>query len=610
VRLRVLGQCEVEFRGQTVPFRHKVAELLGLLVVRRGPVTRAELAATLWPDAFDTNARHNLRQTLLTVRNRVGDGNLLIIDVNAVSLAPPVEVDLWERTARWECDPSPDDFVGLSPFLAPLHVDWIVAQQSDLDRRAVEMALRRGEMALKEDPRRALAFARSAIQTVCNLVAPRQLAVRAYLALGDTEYALREIEEFETVLSKEFGGAKPHRLRALLQPALPLDFRQANLGVLSPVEVLSLVLATLPALMERPSQTHSVLREALDGAPDAPPDSRARAEVEVARLAMAGGDVFEAEASIARAKELTSSPLLRARADTIWGRVLARTNRLPEAREVLEKTLEVARKHGAFDLIAEAEGALGACAIMEHRTADAEVILRRALVAAERAGNRDTIARILQNRATALMYSGRLDAAEAELARGLEVAPPWSRALIAMNLGRVRHMRGDWTEAERAYGEAAEALRDDPYHLAQALTYVGDCALRRGDLGRSHAAYAEAVALRRTIGDRLGLMTAYKGLGTISHREGKLAAAEGQLREALRFSLEIEEPMGGASVRVALARVLAHAGRIREALAEAKRARSRIVNLRAEANALTWDDTLSLEAVDALVKKLESGSQA
>jgi tetratricopeptide (TPR) repeat protein len=582
--------------------RHKAAELIGLLAVKRAPLSRVELAATLWPDAFDADARHNLRQTLLTVRNRLKGGNLLQVDPGVVGLAPDVQVDLWKRNDCWVSNPAPEDLAHLSPFLGSIHADWVVAQRAEFSHRAVEIALNLGEVLLSSSPRRALAYARAAARTDPHLEAPRRLIVKAYLALDDPTQALREIEAFER--GSEVG--RLDHLRALLQPPLPFDFRQAELGVMSPSEILGLVLAALPALAGHPVQARFELRQALEKAPDAPPLVRARAEVELARLAMAAGDIIDAEASVMRAIELARSPLSRARAEVVRGRILARTNRLHEARQVLEAALIVAQGHEAFGLIAEAEGALGACAVMEHRMAEAETILGRALAAAERVGNRETIARILQNRATALMYTGRLDAAEAELKRGLEVAPPWSRAAIALGLGRVLHMRGDLAEAERTYGEAAASLRDDPFALAQALTYVGDCALRREDLGRAQSAYAEAVAIRRTIGDRLGLMSAYKGLGTISHLEGKLAAAESQLREALHFSLEIGEPMGGASVRVALARVLADAGRTQEALAEAKRARRGIANLRAEAKALTWDDTLSLEAADALVERLES----
>ncbi len=608
MRLRVLGQCVVELDDRTLIVRHKAAEMLGLLAVQRRAVTRVELASTLWPDAFDADARHNLRQTLFVLRNRLGAEASLIIDPAGASLSTEASVDLWERDAQWEGQPSLEDLKRWDEFLATHDADWVLAKRADDERRLVETALRRGDRLLGSAPHESLAFAHVAIKVAPDLETPRRLAVRAYLALDDRAGAVKEITGFETLLEKVFGGAVTDRLRDLLKPSPSFHLDEADLQEMSPGETLALIVAALPALSARPVVAQRILRDALEGTVDASQETRAQVEVALARLALSAGDVREAEAAALRAHDIATAPLAKARANAVRASVLYRTNRLGEAWSVLLAAREVAQRFAAVDLLAEIDGGIGACLVSEHRLGEAEEVLRRALPEAKRAGNKATIDRIVQNLAVAAMYAGRLDAAFAELDNYRPIVPPSCRASLAMNLGRVREAQGFREAAERDYADAVAALREqgEPFLLARALTYAADAALARGGLEEARRGYEEAVALRRTMGDRLGLMTAYKGLGTVSHREGKLRLAQEHLREALRFSIETGEPMAGASVRLALARVLEEAGRIDEALTEARRAKRGILGLRAVPTSLTTDDTLSLEAVDALVKRLET----
>ena len=75
--------------------------LLGVLAVDGGAVTRTRLAGLLWPDLAEPLARHNLRQTLLQLRQSLGDGptragaRFLLVDRRSVELNPVTcEVDV------------------------------------------------------------------------------------------------------------------------------------------------------------------------------------------------------------------------------------------------------------------------------------------------------------------------------------------------------------------------------------------------------------------------------------------------------------------------------------------------------------------------------------
>lgn len=418
--------------------------------------------------------------------------------------------------------------------------------------------------------------------------------------------AVREVEEYENSLQKLFGRVPSTRLRALLTPPLSLDFAGLDFARLGASERLRLIVAALPAVLHRPQLGRSALEKALKEAPHAAAEDRSAAESQLAYLALATGDVTAAEAYARRATVLGRSERAQATARVILSRVLARMNRLDQAWEESEFGREIGIRTGDSALTAAALRSQGTIMLFRLRLPEAEKMFREAISLATLTEERDLVATIRYNLAFALLYSGRVDAAALEIEAALSNAPLSAEALLRMGLGRMLEAQGRKVEAAEAYGAATDRLREggDPFYLAQAVTYLGELALGWNDLPAARRAFTEAVEIRRTIGDRLGLMTAYKGLGSVAHREGRLRSAERHLREALRFSLEIGEPMAGANTRIALARVLTDAGQKAEALLEARRARRGIAALHADSKALTPDDTLSLEVADELVGEL------
>src|SRR5262249_29213946 len=101
MRLCVLGPVRletVEGRLEVGPRREQA--VLALLATESGPVSRARLAAWLWPDAEPSTASGRLRRLLHELRER-SDATLLTGDHQSVALAPAVRAgsDLEELRA-------------------------------------------------------------------------------------------------------------------------------------------------------------------------------------------------------------------------------------------------------------------------------------------------------------------------------------------------------------------------------------------------------------------------------------------------------------------------------------------------------------------------------
>ncbi|MCL4395945.1 MAG: hypothetical protein M1482_14280, partial [Chloroflexi bacterium] len=98
LRLHLLGVFQIERGAQMLrlPTR-KVESLLAYLVLHPDPHPREELAALLWGDVTDAQARGSLRKALTLIRQHLG-GEILLADRETVQLVPtfPIWVDALE----------------------------------------------------------------------------------------------------------------------------------------------------------------------------------------------------------------------------------------------------------------------------------------------------------------------------------------------------------------------------------------------------------------------------------------------------------------------------------------------------------------------------------
>src|SRR5574341_445069 len=102
IRLYLLGSFRLEREGRTTHLRtRKVESLFAYLALFSEAHTREKLAALLWGDSTDEQARHSLRTALAALRKELGD-EILITDRETVQLNPdpPLWVDALEFQAQ------------------------------------------------------------------------------------------------------------------------------------------------------------------------------------------------------------------------------------------------------------------------------------------------------------------------------------------------------------------------------------------------------------------------------------------------------------------------------------------------------------------------------
>jgi tetratricopeptide (TPR) repeat protein len=130
---------------------------------------------------------------------------------------------------------------------------------------------------------------------------------------------------------------------------------------------------------------------------------------------------------------------------------------------------------------------------------------------------------IHNNLGRTLANAGKLDEAEAEFAKALELAPNDADAL--MNLGTVAALRGNPARAEHL---VKQALRANPDHTG-ALARLGELRRDAGDLDEAARLFREALAID-DVSPEL-----YLGLGDVLQRGGHYEEAEKAFRRVLEL---------------------------------------------------------------------------
>jgi DNA-binding SARP family transcriptional activator len=230
VRLCLLGRWQLDGCPGGDSLGATARRLIALLALR-GPMTRPQLAGTLWGDIDDAAAGARLRTTLW----RFGTARTLLDeDAGTLALAATVSVDVNQLRAGALAldlelalgDPlGPDDPVGLATFEADLlpgwYDDWLVVDRErirQLRLHALEaLATRRirdgryaaaldaGLAAVRADPLRESAHR-------CVIV--------AHAAEGNLAEAMRQYERCRASLAAELNVAPSPSLLALLPAVL------------------------------------------------------------------------------------------------------------------------------------------------------------------------------------------------------------------------------------------------------------------------------------------------------------------------------------------------------------------------------------------------------
>lgn len=246
VRIRLLGGLEVEVGGRpaALPGRKAQALLARLAHPAGREVPRATLAALLWPDRGEEQARGSLRQALSALRRVLGEGALRA-SADAVALDPrAVEVDV-ARAGGAPPEASGPFLAGFPPVAEPFD-DWVHAERAALSARALEdLRARLEATAAAGDAEAGLALAERALAIDPAFEPAHRARMRLLASRGDRAAALREYERCRDALSRALGlepSAETEALRRALSAAppaaAPRDAGPPSLAVL-PFEILS-----------------------------------------------------------------------------------------------------------------------------------------------------------------------------------------------------------------------------------------------------------------------------------------------------------------------------------------------------------------------------------
>src|SRR5688500_15097697 len=94
-RLTLLAEFQLHVYGKVVRLPHSVERILAFLGVAQAPVSRARIAATLWPEVDDRRANGDLRSALWRLRRITG---VIHEENHRLALATQVGVDVTEMS--------------------------------------------------------------------------------------------------------------------------------------------------------------------------------------------------------------------------------------------------------------------------------------------------------------------------------------------------------------------------------------------------------------------------------------------------------------------------------------------------------------------------------
>lgn len=228
VSVRLLDGFELRVDDDPVPVLPSSQRLLAYLALHQGPVTRAVLAAALWPHATERRAAACLRSTLW----RLVKPPHALVDVRQgvlrISAAAEVDVTAVRRfaaelagpTTGWPTMVAP--FTALTADLLPGWTDhWVVAEREWLRQlclRTLEMLSERFRVG--GDHFRAHETAVAAVRSDPLRESAHRRLIELHLADGNPAAALRQYASYRSQLRTELGLTPSHEIRRLIEPIL------------------------------------------------------------------------------------------------------------------------------------------------------------------------------------------------------------------------------------------------------------------------------------------------------------------------------------------------------------------------------------------------------
>lgn len=589
VSIQLFGEPLLCVRGEPVGFRTaRIPALLGFLVANGARAARrVDIAGALWPEREPNLAHQNLRQTLLRLRQCLGEeaDETIVTSHRDVRLRSEADIDVLSFR-RLVAGKSVDEFrqalsLYRGPFLATFTDEWITPFRAEMSRALIKGLLDAADVLVASDPAQAASFAEMAIAEEPFHDGARVRKIQALRALGEETLALREFEEYETLLLDELGLRPSQSVsEALNYPAavrsspavetLPPTDLDAIVQVLQkndrPSDLVRLAVSVTPYWIQigQPEAGLRRLDEARERwtSPAEEPGLDAQAHLAAASLSIRAGYLERAIRDAQSALERAPTQGEQAEANLALARGHIRRRATLEARYHALQSIRQARR-SRESVVQEAYSILANAHLFDGEAHRAAASARRARRAAEGSGN--GYAQASTHLAFALKYAGDEAGARVALEEGLErVAGERSPATTGLraNAARLFDELNDFERAEAAYRAAIDEYRtfEERWALSIVLTYLADLRWTLGDAESAIALHREAMEMRRATGDSVGIATSLRGIGRGQAMLGDWAAARTSLREAVTLYGEGDALPGVASCLIPLARAEAALG--------------------------------------------------
>jgi DNA-binding SARP family transcriptional activator len=224
-RLQLLEDFQLFRDNVPIPLPGAAQRVLALLGLLGRMAERVYVAGVLWPESSERHAGGSLRSALWDLRR---DAPGLVERIGTrLALASGTRVDhheVIERTHRLVGgDGGPESRVDPAELTRRLlpdwYEDWLVGDRErlrQLQLHALEAVSRR--LRGREDYARAIEVAGMAVAAEPTRESARAELIKAHLAEGNVDEAIRQFELFRQLLAGELGVAPSPRLAALFPP--------------------------------------------------------------------------------------------------------------------------------------------------------------------------------------------------------------------------------------------------------------------------------------------------------------------------------------------------------------------------------------------------------
>jgi DNA-binding SARP family transcriptional activator len=595
IRLELLGPSRVVTDGKIVSaFRsNRIPALLGYLAAHPGSVSRERVADALWPHLSEEAGRHNLRQTLVYVRQLLGPTSILT-DRSSLELGAGVESDV-RALLDW------DDAIGIpngdalvrrvrGPFLGGVDDEWAVEPRERLSQCYVSLLIHLADSTMESQPERALSYATAAVREEPLQDGARARKIKALRLIGEDAAAEKEFADFARLLRSELQIEPAEMVRAALAKTKatkadtvstePVFEAKAVDGLIAsgrPDQAVDLVASLTPYWIDNGQARGGLdLVQRVLSKVIVRDERRYFLEVSEAELWVALGAFGEAHTLVDQILHASSSRTVRCRAFLLLSRITLYRYRSERALAAAEEALRLSREKDLPYMTLASLRSAALAAIQLGDLSKSERFATELIELAERLGESNTkawgILTLGEVRELAQDSDGALEALES-LDRLAPTLPEVQRVRVLCSASRLREEIGDLDRAEAGYRESIAKSADLKIDVTRAiaLTYLGDLQSERGDYAGAAESHRSAIAIRLPKKETLGLATSRRGLGRALFGLGDYTAAKEVLAESARGFVEAEATPGFASALLLLARVEEKLGERQSAIRMAQR---------------------------------------